>query len=212
LKGRQVCSSDQDIKYSKILNAVKPGLKPVLYSYKRRSNFMSLLDISNKRYSVRSYEDKEVEREKLMQVLEAARIAPSAVNYQPVHFIVVTEKNGRQKLFEAYPRPWLKEAPVIIVVCGDHRISWKRKDGKDHCDIDAAITVDHMTLAATELGLGTCWICAFDAQKCHDLLELPDYLEPIVLMPLGYPKGNGPVQRVRKNIDEIVSWEKYQPR
>lgn len=171
---------------------------------------MNLLELAKKRYSVRSYLDKEVEKEKLLQVLEAGRLAPSAVNFQPVHFIVITEEQEKQKLYEVYQRGWIKEAPVIIVACGDHRTSWKRKDGKDHCDIDVAIAVDHMSLAAVDLGLGTCWVCAFDAKLCHELLGLPDYLEASVLIPLGYPKGDRITQATRKNIEELVSWERYE--
>lgn len=170
---------------------------------------MSFLDIAKRRYSVRAYEDIEVEKEKLLQILEAGRLAPSAVNYQPVHFIVITDKEQKKKVYETYPRGWLEEAPVIIVACGDHSVSWKRRDGKDHCDIDLAIAVDHMTLAAADLGLGTCWICAFDAEKCRKLLELPDNLEPMVLLPVGYPKGGRLSEIKRKSLDEIVSWEEY---
>jgi nitroreductase len=170
---------------------------------------MDAMDAVKKRYSVRSYMDKEVEKEKLLQVLEAGRLAPSAVNFQPVHLIVITKEQEKRKIYETYRRDWIKEAPVIIAVCGDHRTSWKRNDGKDHCDIDAAIAVDHMTLAATDLGLGTCWVCAFDARRCHELLELPDNLEVEALLPLGYPKGERPAAAKRKSLDEIVSWERY---
>lgn len=170
---------------------------------------MSLLEIAKSRYSVRAYEDKAVEKEKLLQVLEAARLAPSAVNFQPVHFIVVTEEATKQKICDTYPRGWFAEAPAVIVACGDHSKSWKRNDGKDHCDIDVAIAVDHLTLAAADLGLGTCWVCAFDAKKCHELLELPEHLEPAVLIPIGYPKGQRVTEGKRKSIDEMVSWEKY---
>ncbi|MHB8127407.1 MAG: nitroreductase family protein [Mobilitalea sp.] len=170
---------------------------------------MSLLDIATKRYSVRSYMDKEVEREKILQVLEAGRVAPSAVNFQPLHFIVITDNNMKLKVVEAYPRDWIKAAPVIIVACGDHSKSWKRNDGKDHCDIDAAIAIDHMTLAATELGLGTCWVCAFNAKRCHEILELPEHLEVIALLPLGYPEGERNTEIKRISMDALVSWEKY---
>jgi len=170
---------------------------------------MGFLDIAKSRYSVRGYENKPVEKEKLLQVLEAGRLAPSAVNFQPVHFIVVTEEEQKKKIYETYPRGWLEEAPIIIVACGDHSISWKRRDGKDHCDIDLAIAVDHMTLAAADLGLGTCWICAFDAELCRKNLNLPDNLEPMVLLPLGYPKGGRMTEIKRKSLDEIVSWEEY---
>ncbi|MTI81226.1 MAG: nitroreductase [Firmicutes bacterium] len=170
---------------------------------------MVFIDIAKKRYSVRKFKDMGIEKEKILQVLEAGRIAPSAVNYQPLHFIVLTDENIKNKVAELYPVKWLKDAPVIIVACGDHSKSWKRKDGKDHCDIDVAIAVDHMTLAAVDIGLGTCWVCAFDAERCHEILGLPRNLEVVALLPLGYPVEESEQEKKRKNIDEIVSWEGY---
>lgn len=170
---------------------------------------MNLLELVTKRYSVRSFLDQEVGQDKLLQVLEAGRLAPSAVNFQPVHFIVVTEPEGKQKIAEIYAREWIKEAPAVIVICGNHKTSWKRKDGKDHSDIDVAIAVDHMTLAAADLGLGTCWVCAFDAKRCSELFKLPDYLEPCVLLPIGYPKGERTADIRRKPLEELVSWEAF---
>jgi nitroreductase len=173
---------------------------------------MSFLELAQKRYSVRRYKDQPVEQDKILQVLEAARTAPSAVNYQPWHFIVAVEEEVKDKISEAYPRDWFKQAPVVIVACGDHDQSWKRNDGKDHCDVDVAIAVDHLTLAAADLGLGTCWVCAFDAEKVHSALELPDNLEVIALIPLGYPNEDRTREKKRKSLDELVSWNKYNPR
>lgn len=171
---------------------------------------MSILETAKERYSVRSFQDREIERDKLLYVLEAGRLAPSAVNFQPVHFIVVTEPEEKQKVVEAYPRGWIDSAPVIIVACADHSVSWKRRDGKDHGDIDVAIAVDHMTLAAAEIGLGSCWVCAFDANLCHELLRLPEHLEVVALLPIGYPKGERITESKRKDLEELVSWERYQ--
>ncbi|WP_320018789.1 nitroreductase family protein [Labilibaculum manganireducens] len=171
---------------------------------------MNFKDLSQKRYSVRSYQSKEIEQEKLIKILEAGQIAPSAVNSQPRHFIVVRETENHKKFSEIYHREWFKEAPVYILICGDHTQSWKRsEDGKDHCDIDAAIAIDHMTLQATELGLGTCWICNFHIQKCIDFFNLPDYIEPVAILSLGYPSDRIPPQKIRKSLDEIVHWEKF---
>ena len=167
---------------------------------------MSFLELVERRYSVRGYLDKEVEKDKLLQVLEAGRLAPSAVNFQPVHLYVLESKEDREKLYEVYGRDWFKEAPVIIAICGDHTKSWNRKDGKDHCDIEAAIVVDHMTLAATELGLGTCWICAFDARRSHEILALPENMEVVTLLTLGYASVEPPTQRKRKTMEEFVTF------
>jgi nitroreductase len=125
---------------------------------------------------------------------------------------VIQEKKNLEMLHTVYHRDWFREAPCIIIICGDHSQSWKRKDGKDHSDIDIAIAVDHMTLQATELGLGTCWICAFDSELCSKLLKLPSNLEPTVILPVGYPLDSADPDRhgsARKPLEEIVSYEKY---
>lgn len=170
---------------------------------------MTFLDLVAQRYSLRKFSEKAVEEEKILQMLEAARLAPSAVNYQPCHFVVVTEQALRAKIDEAYPREWFAKAPCVIVACGNHETSWKRRDGKDHADIDVAIAVDHLTLAAVELGLGTCWVCAFDASHIHSVLGLPEHLEPVALIPLGYPLDESRPLKKRKEMSEIVSWNGY---
>ena len=100
---------------------------------------MNFLELTKRRCSVRKYASRPVETEKLDYILEAARMAPSAVNYQPWCFLVIKSDKGREKIQACYPREWFKQAPCYIVVCGDHAQSWKRADGKDHMDIDAAI-------------------------------------------------------------------------
>ena len=170
---------------------------------------MDFLDLVKKRYSVRSFTSQEVETEKINTILEAVQYSPSAVNYQPCHFIVVTDPELKAKICTAYSRDWLQEAPVLIVALGDHQESWKRRDGKDHADIDVAIAVDHLTLAASSLGLGTCWVCAFDAQKVHSILELPENMEVVALIPLGYPTEATIPDKERKDLQELVSWNGY---
>ena len=170
---------------------------------------MTFLDLATQRYSLRTFSDKPVEKEKLLQLLEAARLAPSAVNYQPCHFIIVIDEALKAKIAEGYSREWFAKAPVVIVACGDHSASWKRRDGKDHVDVDVAIAVDHLTLAAVELGLGTCWVCAFDAAHVHNVLELPDHLEVIALIPLGYAADDRVPLKKRKDLEDLVSWNGY---
>ena len=170
---------------------------------------MNFSQLIKKRYSVRKFENKPVEDEKILQVLEAGRMAPSAVNFQPWHFIVFREKEGLEKMTKIYNRGWIKKAPVIILACADHSQSWKRgSDGKDSADIDVAIAVDHITLQAAELDLGTCWVCNFNAQHCAEILKLPHHIEPVVLIPLGYPADDAK-EKQRKSLDDIVHWEKY---
>jgi nitroreductase len=168
------------------------------------------LEIAQKRFSCRSYASKQPSKQEIEQVLEAARIAPSATNAQPWKFIVLTNSPLKEKIISCYSREWLQTAPVVIVACGDHTASWRRADGKDHCDIDLAIAIDHLTLMATSLGMATCWICKFDAMRCSELLKLPSNLSPIALIPLGFPTelpNEGANHFRRKDLSEIVFWE-----
>jgi len=170
----------------------------------------SFLELAKTRFSSRKYLTKPVEEDKLLKVLEAARIAPSAANKQPWIFYVIQNEDKRNQIAEAYHRDWLKTAPVIIVACADHKKGWIRSDNKDHCDIDLAIAIDHMTLQATEFGLGTCWICNFDPKKCSNILQLNDHVEPIAILPLAYPADSSDSDRhisARKSLSEIVRWE-----
>ncbi len=173
---------------------------------------MSFQELAKSRFSCRKYKDKKVDKETLVKVLETARIAPSAKNNQPWQFIVIQKKENLVKLHECYKGEWLKTAPAIIAVCGDHSEAWRRPDGKIHTDIDVAIAIDHLTLAATDAGLATCWICKFDVMKCVEILNLPEDMEPIALIPIGYPDEEPDVNRhkdTRKPLDEIVHWERF---
>lgn len=167
----------------------------------------NMLALSQQRYSVRSYTSQPVSDEALQYILEVARLAPSAVNLQPWSFIVVRERALLDRLATAYSREWFATAPCCIVVCGNHNESWHRRhDGKDHCDIDIAIATEHMALAAAEQGLGSCWVCNFDAEVCKQILQLPEGVEPMVLMPIGYAAQNEIPEKRRKALDEIVTW------
>lgn len=172
-------------------------------------NYKEFKELVKTRYSVRKFEDKKVEREKLIEVLEASKFAPSAHNYQPWHFVVLTEKDMLEKIQTVYEPQWFKAAPAVIVALVDHDKSWTRDDGKDHSDVDMGIVVDHLTLAATANDLGTCWVCAFDAEKCKEVLELPDNMEPVTLIPIGYPKYPTAKNKSREDLDSMVSWEGY---
>jgi len=172
---------------------------------------MTFIELATQRSSVRNFAPMPVEKEKLLQVLEAARIAPSAANFQPWHFIVVTEPVLLQLIYPLYPREWLKSAPLIIVALGDHSRGWHRgKDDKDFTQVDLAIAIDHLTLAATELGLGTCWICNFDVEKLQNIFNLPDTLEPIALIPIGYPDLKVQPVKIRKSLEQIVHWNDFE--
>jgi nitroreductase len=148
---------------------------------------MQCLDLIKQRFSVRAYGPAPVEEAKLADVLEAGRLAPSAANRQVCSLVVVREEPRRRALGEAYPRDWFWKVPVILVVCVEPARAWVRGDGKNYADVDGAIVMDHMTLCAASLGLGTCWIGAFDPVKVRRILGLPDGVEPLVMTPLGYP-------------------------
>lgn len=160
------------------------------------------------RRSIRKYKAEPVAEEKLARILEAARIAPSAGNRQPWHFIVITDPEVKRRLKEAYDREWFHTAPVIICACGEPSVSWTRKDGRDYKDVDVAISFDHLVLAATAEGLGTCWIGAFEPGVVREVLGIPEGIEPIVLTPLGYP-DEAPEARERKTFEQFVYRDKW---
>lgn len=167
-------------------------------------------NLVNSRYSCRDYDpDAAVSHETIRAVVEAARLAPSACNRQPWTFIAVTDTELRRTIL-AKSRPAFMEAPVILVACGHHDTAWHRPaDNKDHTDVDVSIAVEHICLAAAALGLGTCWVCSFDVDATVAALELPENIEPVALIPLGYPKSNAIPEKTRKSLDEILRWERF---
>lgn len=169
---------------------------------------MDFAELIKARYSVRAYRPDPVEEEKLRQVLEAARLAPTAANRQPFRLIVVHTAGREDELRRIYNSKWFTQAPLVLAVCGLPRQAWTRRDGKNYCDVDAAIVMDHITLAAADLGLGTCWIGAFDPAAAREVLGLPDEAEPIVLTPLGYP-ADEPRPKQRKTLAELVRYEHW---
>lgn len=170
--------------------------------------YKEFMELVAGRYSCRNYDSRPVGRELLTQLLEAARLAPSACNKQPWTFFVLDTPELLAGAADCYGRDWLKTAPAVIVAVGHHPEAWHRQaDGKDHTDVDLAIAVEHICLASTTLGLGTCWICNFDAPRCAALLHLPDGQEPIAMIPVGYPaEGTKEPEKRRKSLDEIVKW------
>jgi nitroreductase len=164
---------------------------------------MGFFNVVEQRYSVRSYRSDPVEPEKLQQVLEAARLAPTACNLQAFKIVVIKTAGRREELKRVYPRDWFSEAPYVLGVCSIPEQCWVRKDNKNYSDVDAAIVMDHMILAATSLGLGTCWIGAFDVKAAREVLGLDKSLEPVVFTPLGYPQGTV-MNRGRKSLRDLV--------
>jgi nitroreductase len=168
---------------------------------------MPFLDLIKQRYSVRAYKPDPVEDDKLRQVLEAVRWAPSACNRQPYQLIVIDTVKQAEGLRQIYHRSWFySQAPLVIAMCGLTEEAWRRRDGQNYQYVDAAIAMDHLILAATELGLGTCWVAAFDVQAARRVLGLPLNVEPVAFTPLGYP-ADEPGPKDRKPLDELVRYE-----
>ena len=164
---------------------------------------MDFLELVKNRYSCRAYKALDVEKEKLDYILECVRYAPSAVNKQPWRFLIVSSNEAKAKLQQCYNRDWFKTAPMYIIASVLHDEEWVRADGKHHGDIDIAIAVEHLCLAATEQGLATCWVCNFDAALCKESFALPENEEPAVIIPLGYADDETK-EKKRKPIEEIV--------
>lgn len=169
-----------------------------------QKNMETFLNLAEKRRSVRRFEGREVEQEKIDYILECARMAPSAVNYQPWRVAVIRDQEGLEKLRKCYSREWFASVPACMVILGDKGRSWKRPyDGHDHADIDVAIFTEHLCLAATEVGLGTCWVCYFDPEEFARQFDLPDNLYPVVLLPFGYPADQAQPKK-RLSTEEIL--------
>jgi nitroreductase len=164
---------------------------------------MDLYDVIRSRRSIRAYKSNSVEEDKLQRILNAARLAPSAANRQPIQLIVVKDDKTKQKLKNAYSQKWFFTAPIIICACALTNEAWKRNDGKEYVDVDVAIAMDHLILAASAEGLGTCWIAAFKPEVVKETLNIPNNIEPLILTPLGYPESI-PEPTYRKPLSEIV--------
>lgn len=169
---------------------------------------MDFLEIAKTRYSVRQYKDMPVEREKLDKILEAGRVAPTGKNAQPQKIIAVTSAEGHEKLSKGAKT---FGAPVALIVCSDKETAWTRPiDGKNIADIDASIVTTHMMLQATELGLGTLWMCWFKPEIIREEFNIPENYEIVDILLVGYADGEVmPSDRhadLRKPIDETVTY------
>jgi nitroreductase len=169
---------------------------------------MNFLDLVLNRYSVRAYQPLEVEQEKIDQILQAVRMAPTAANRQPFRLILIRTKGREAELRRIYNKDWFVQAPIVFCACGVDSESWIREDGRPITEIDVAIVMDHLTLAAASLGLGTCWIGAFDSAEARKILEIPDSATPILFSPLGYP-ADQPKIKERRPIEALVKYEHW---
>ena len=174
--------------------------------------FNNLMEIITHRRSIRSYSHDEIESEKIDYILDAFRKAPSAKNLQPWKLILVKDKNKKNDLAIACNnQSFIAEAPLIIAACAKEEEAYGVMGGyMNSYPIDIAIALEHLILAATEVGLGTCWIGAFKEQLVKDILKVPENVRVVALTPVGYPGNNAELpKRGRKSVSEIVSYEKY---
>ncbi|MGQ9714951.1 MAG: nitroreductase family protein [Anaerolineae bacterium] len=184
---------------------------------------MDLYEAIRRRRSVRRYADTPVEEAKLLRILEAARLAPSWRNGQCWRFVVVRERETIRRLAREQPlgyqiNRWLERAPVVVVACADPRASGRRGD-QDFYLVDVAIALEHLVLAATAEGLGTCWIGALDEESIRRTLGIPDSIRVVAMTPVGYPAEDpGWFDRAvkavarskrRRPLPEIVHWDRW---
>lgn len=172
---------------------------------------MDFLSLAKRRYACRKYTARKVEREKLEQILEAGRVAPTGCNNQPQRLVVVESEEGLARLTRC-TRDF--GAPLAIIVCADTTAVWTRKyDGKQIGDIDTSIVTDHMMLAATALGLDTLWICMFKPEAVREEFGLPPHIEPVNILLVGYGDGEPASpdrhDHMRKPIEETVVVEHF---
>jgi len=170
---------------------------------------MEFSELIVSRYSVRAYKPDPIEDEKLLKVLEAARLAPTAANRQPFQIIVIHTKGRETELQQIYRREWFVQAPLILCACGAPSQGWVRSDDhRRYMDVDVAIVMDHLILEAANQGLGTCWIAAFNPRIARQVLELPEDVEPLIFTPLGYPADKAG-KKDRKSLQELVRYEHW---
>ncbi len=168
---------------------------------------MDFFGAISKRRSIRKYQSKAVPKKLLEKALDAARQSPSSNNYQPYKFIVVTNSEAKRKLgLLGWGQMFISQAPAVVVLCADSSLSLK--DGEHSVLVDAAIAMQQFVLAATALGLGTCWIGALHENEIKRLLGIPMNWKIVALSPVGYP-AEFPSARKKKSLKELVAWEKF---
>ncbi|MGM9803311.1 MAG: nitroreductase family protein [Muribaculaceae bacterium] len=167
---------------------------------------MTFKELCEERYSVRKYTPEPVDANDVEYILECVQLAPSAVNFQPWRFVVVRSDEAKTKLRGCYDREWFATAPLYVIAMKNVRENWCRaSDGKAHGDIDVAIAVEHLCLAAAERGLGTCWVCNFNVEEVKRHFGLPD-CEPVALVPIGHiAQASQHPQKTRKPLNDIIS-------
>ena len=176
---------------------------------------MDVMEAIRNRRSVRAYSDRPIPAEVIQRMRQALRYAPSACNIQPWHFILVQDAKLRQDVAAAAKgQHWMAQAPMIVAACGFQEQAYKHMGGQSNSvDIDLAIAIDHLTLAAVAEGLGTCWIGAFSEDKVKQVLGVPANVKVVAMTPLGYPASPdliGPIDESRRRDEAaIFSTDKF---
>ncbi len=172
------------------------------------SEYKDFLELAENRYSVRKYSAKPIEQEKLDKILRAGQVSPTAANRQPQRIFVLKSEESLQKARSV--TKYCFDAPLVLLICYDKEASWKAYDGHDSGYVDAAIVITQMMLEAFDEGIGSCWVRGYDKNDLIKALEIPDYLEPVALLPLGYPAEDSSPLHGRHNsrlpLDETVKY------
>ena len=169
---------------------------------------MELKEVIKNRKSIREYEDRPIPEDKLLRVLEAARLAPSGANSQEWKFIIVRDLKRRQQLAQAAEGQTFVAQATVVIAAVATQPALMMICGVPAYAVDLAIAVDHITLAAVDEGLGTCWIGAFSQEAARKILNVPPKYKIVALMPLGFPNELGR-PKTRKSLDEIVCYETF---
>ncbi len=172
---------------------------------------MSFIELAKNRFSCRKFDSRSVEQKKIDLILESARVAPTAVNKQPQRILVIDDKSIIEQLKEC--TKYTFDAPLCFVICVNRDLAYNRGyDGKNSADIDGSIVTTHMMLQAQDLGLGTTWVMAFNPTKAKEILALPAELEPLAILPTGYPAEDAeisPLHTKSITIDEMVGYNRF---
>ncbi|MCD6445589.1 nitroreductase family protein [Candidatus Bathyarchaeota archaeon] len=173
---------------------------------------MDVLEAIKNRRSIRAFKNEDISSETVEKLIDAARWAPSAGNIQPWEFIIVKNSEVKRRLAEAaLNQKFIEEAPIVIVVCADENRSFKGYGlrGKSlYCIQDTAAAIQNIHLAACSLGLATCWVGAFKEEDVRKILDVPDGVRPVALVPVGYP-AEKPSPPSRRPLSQIIHYEKF---
>jgi len=169
---------------------------------------VDFLELAERRYSVRAYRPDPIADNILQEVLRAAILAPTACNRQPYRILVLPTLGHEKDLSRIYSHSWFLQAPLVVAFVGVLSESWTRRDGVNYTFVDVTLAMDHLVLAATERGLGTCWVAAFNVSAAREVLGLPNGVEPVAFTPLGYP-ADRPGAKERRPIQELVKWGRW---